>query len=680
MILSRLINKLLGLVIIGFLFIPVLAFAAYCGDGELNEDMGEQCDDGNFMNRDSCSAYCEIEDMDPPTVASISIPDGTTEVSTLTNTLTVVFSEPINPDSLIKDVNVRFEHMAKLLDFDLNLSDDKKTLTITINQELFSEDSHALKIKNINDAAGNRMAEELISVFFTAVAIDYRPPNVVVKPTGGTYNFAQNVKFTSYIGDYTGSDEFDETAKIYYTLNDINLSKNSPVYSSAIPIRAGTTLRYFAVDGVGNKTPVYTERYSFTCPEYKHAKKVVNRYPECEILECDYGFVLKSNICVIRMGEGDPDDYKTNAVTAPLFPSDTPMTISTKPAIFVTREHRGLIARPIIFKDLKRGTVIQFERNTKITDAEGRPFSGYIKHPNNLYMKNFPINFGYSFRSIFEFKAADGRDLQFDPPYKITIPFTDAFDADEKVIIFTYNPDTEKYSEYSRALYDTDLRTKEVTVRSYKTRAFFITQTGKSFNRFVFNDVMTHWAKNYIEELYRKGIVKGRSKGIYAPNENLTRAEFLKIALKAIEAEIEDPDEIEDVPFADVPLYAWYAVYVKKAHELGLINGYDDNTFRPDQFINRAEAIKILFSAFEFDLSNRPTSTSIEIKKRYIDLKGSQWFFPYADFAIQKGIMSGVQDGNNLSIYYFGPGNAITRAEMAKLAIKTIDLAEEMNE
>ena len=41
--------------IIGFLLIPMSVSANYCGDGVLNEN--EECDDGNFINRDSCSAY-----------------------------------------------------------------------------------------------------------------------------------------------------------------------------------------------------------------------------------------------------------------------------------------------------------------------------------------------------------------------------------------------------------------------------------------------------------------------------------------------------------------------------------------------------------------------------------------------------------------------------------------------
>ena len=678
MLSMRWFKKLLVTGLIALFFMPSFASANdYCGDGALNEEY-EECDDGNFVNRDGCSAYCEIEDMEPPTVASVSIPDGATGIDTLTDTLTVVFSEPIDETSLFKDVSVRFEYAAKPLDFEFDLEDDQKTLTIHINQELFSEARHALRLKNIRDVPGNITEEEFISVFDTAASVDQTPPTVVADPPGGTHHFSQNVTLTPYIESYTKSDEFiDTTATIYYTLNDLNLTENSPVYSSPIPIRTGTTLRYFAVDGVGNKTPIFAERYSLVCSEVPNAK-TISRYPECEVLECQRGFNLISNICVARLGDTDPEDYKENAITAPLFGSDTPMTISTKPAIFITLDHRGIIPRPIIFKDLTRGTVIEFERDTKITNTDGKPFTGYIRPPENMYMKDFPINFGYSFKSIFEFKAADGRDLQFDPSYKITIPFTEAFDENESVTVFTYNPDSETYTEYNRALYTTDLDKEEVTITAYKTAIFFVAQSGKNFNRAIFTDVLTHWAKNYIEALYREGIVQGRSKGIYAPNENLTRAEFVKIALKAIGAEVESQDEIEDAPFEDVPLYAWYVSYVKKAKDLGLIKGYDDGTFKPDQLINRAEAVKMLFSAFEFDLDYRPDE-SLASNRRYIDVKSDRWYFPYVDFAIQNGIMEGIQYRDSSTTRLFGPGNPITRGEMAKLAIKTMELAEELN-
>ena len=123
-------------------------------------------------------------------------------------------------------------------------------------------------------------------------------------------------------------------------------------------------------------------------------------------------------------------------------------------------------------------------------------------------------------------------------------------------------------------------------------------------------------------------------------------------------------------------MYSWYAPYVKKAKDLNLIKGYAGNKFKPDQVINRAEAIKILFSAFKFNLNNTHKSTSSTASSQsFIDLRNTDWFFDYANFAIKNGIMSGVQ-GASASVKLFKPGKPITRAEIAKITIKAIELDE----
>ena len=514
--------------------------------------------------------------------------------------------------------------------------------------------------------------------FTTAKVIDTTAPTIVVSPSGGTYNFSQEIKLIPYIDSYTNSDDFiDKTAKIYYTLNDVNLSDKSNIYSSPISITEGTTLRYFAVDSLGNKTPVYTERYRLQCPLYPNSKKVVSSYPICKILECNYGFTSKNNSCVPYFGN-DPEDYKANAVTAPLLGSSTPMYITTRPAIYVTMEHRGTIKRPIIFKDPKRNIVLEFAQNTEITDKDSKPFKGYIKQPDNLYMKDFPINYGYVFKSILAFKADDGGDLNFSPAYKITIPYTASFNYDEDCVVFQYDPKSETYSEYDKTLYINDGIKKEVIINSKKTGTFFIAQKGQSYNKAVFNDITTHWAKNYIEGLYRKGIVKGRSSGVYAPDDKLTRAEFVKIALLAIGVTVDTSAEIDDAPFKDVPLYAWYAPYIKKAKDLKLIAGYGNNIFKPDQTINRAEAIKILLAGFKFDLSTTKTSTTTTTAPpTYNDLRKTEWYFPYIDFAITNIIFTG-NEGYSKPVKLFQPGQPMTRGEMAKLAMKAIELNDEL--
>ena len=673
-------TKLSLVIILSLFLLPCSSFAdPYCGDGIV--DIGEECDDGNFINRDSCSSRCEIEDMDAPTITYFSIKDGATGVSTLTNKLTVHFSEKIDPGTINKNTVV-LKHSGKPLDFDFDFQDNQIRLIIDINQDLFSESTHALSIKNIKDISGNQMTDEYIAVFETAIGIDHTAPNVVSFPPAGEYHVAQSVSVNPYIGEYTKSDEYiDLDSIVYYTLDASDPTENSDVYETPLSIRNNTTLKYFGIDNVNNRSEIKTDIYKFNCAERENAKRI-SPYPLCRVQECEYGFILKSNVCVVRLGGNDIDDYRLNAVTAPLFSSDTPVTISSKPAIHITSEHRGLINRPVIFKDYTTGTIVEFEKNTKITTSDGKAFAGYIKPPYPLYSKSFPINFGYSFKSIFKFgpiiEDGEEADLIFEPSFKITISYSDRYDADEDVAVFIYNPDTEQYREYGANLVTVDKEKKEVTIKSDRNSTFFVAQKGKSYNKSEFRDMNDHWAKNYAEELYRKGIIKGRSKGVYAPDEVLTRAEFTKIALNAIGDDVNPLENVENAPFHDVPLYAWYVPYVKRSKELGLIKGYPDGSFKPDQPILRAEAIKILMNAFNFDVSGYKTSKYAQ--GAFKDILFDQWYYAYANFVIKNNLLDGIRNRAGEIISVFGPGRPIKRGEMAKFAIKAIDFKEAMDE
>jgi cysteine-rich repeat protein len=655
------------------LYTPVFA-ESYCGDNIKNEDFGEECDDGNFINRDGCNTYCKIEDMTPPSVVSASVSEGATDISTMTNEFTVTFSEPVDPET-INETNIQLKRFADVLDIDLLPNGDNTSVTINVNQDLFGESQHSIVINNLKDDVGNKMSNVFVRSFNTGVFIDHTGPNIVIQPKGGDYTIAQSVTLTPYIGQETWSEDFlDEGAAIYYTLDGSYPTAQSTKYTASIPVRENLTLKYLGVDKKGNKSDVKSEVYRFSCGERLNAVKVSD-YPACLIEECNYGYELKNNVCIALLTI-NLDDYKANAATAPLFGSDTPITISTKPSLYITPEHNGIIPRPVIFKDIERGTAVYFQRNTKITTVDGQPFTGYIKPPYTLYSKDFPINFGYTFKSIFKFEPYEEISLNFDPSYEISIPFPASFDGGLPVTVFTYTPEDEQYHVYDTSLVSVDVGNQEIIISANKTDTFFIAQAGENFNKTVFTDTVDHWAHNYIESLYRMGIVKGRDEGIFAPDEYLTRAEFTKIALKSIGEEIDLNEEVKTAPFVDVPLYAWYVPYIKRAKELKLINGYPTGEFKPDQPINKAEAIKILMTAFKFDIASAGERTD-----SYRDILTDQWYFPAVNFAIKNGIADGKRLGSDVVLsYLFAPDANITRAEMAKLAVKTIELNQMLEE
>lgn len=664
-------RKILLFSVLGLTLLGAPGAYGYCGDGVQESGNAEQCDDGNFTLRDGCDSYCRVEDLTPPTLLSVSIPNGSLKVPTNTTTITVTFSEPMDPFSLIND-NVSIEQAANPLKIAAVFEEDARLLLIHIQEPLVSEASHALRIRSLKDQNGNAMNEEFITVFETAIHSDKTPPFIAADPPAGEYSFSQNVTLTAYRSEQEKGPGFkDDNAKIYYTLDDSYPTEESPFYEKPFTIEKNAELRFFGIDGSGNKSRVLTQAYRFACIEQPHSKRM-NPYPSCRVIECERGFLLQNNLCIPKTGM--ETDFQEEAFTAPLFSSSTPILVSSKPALQITAQHKGMIRRPLIFKNTKGGTEVRFEKDTKITEESGRAFEGFLTAPATRFSKDFPVNFGTSFKAILEFAPPDGRKLFFSQPFRVMVPMTDRFDPQKEVSVLVLRPGTREYEKLASAEVSLDPAKKEVLFQAQETSIFFVAQAGENFTRAEFSDMETHWAKNYAEALYRRGIVKGRSKGIYAPDEPLTRAEFIKISLEAIGASVEGEAAVEDAPFPDVPLYAWYVGYIKKAKELGFIAGYPDGSFKPEAPINRAEAIKILMSAFGFDLKE----TDFKGETVHPDLLPSEWYYPSINFAVKNSLLQGLRTPNNTILKDFGPGRPITRGEMAELSIKSLELNEKL--
>lgn len=102
------------------------------------------------------------------------------------------------------------------------------------------------------------------------------------------------------------------------------------------------------------------------------------------------------------------------------------------------------------------------------------------------------------------------------------------------------------------------------------------------------------WARLAIEALYRKGIINGMGESRFAPQEGLTRAQFAKMAVLAVG---ETPQSAGSSRFSDIKTGDWFYGYVEKAAAMGLLKGYPDGTFRPEQALSRQEMLTIAVQA-----------------------------------------------------------------------------------
>lgn len=181
-----------------------------------------------------------------------------------------------------------------------------------------------------------------------------------------------------------------------------------------------------------------------------------------------------------------------------------------------------------------------------------------------------------------------------------------------------------------------------------------------------FNDAYLHWGETYIGRLYDKGVIQGFSETTFGPDYNITRAQLTKITLATFEIPLA---EIDENPFSDVDKDMWYAPYIAKAKELGFLDGYADGTFKPDQYVNRAEAMKIILKAAGVALADEADLlAALGLSTNpFPDVDLGAWYSKYVLYGYKLGIISGYDDGT------FGPGNSMTRAEFTKVAVNTYD-------
>ena len=124
-----------------------------------------------------------------------------------------------------------------------------------------------------------------------------------------------------------------------------------------------------------------------------------------------------------------------------------------------------------------------------------------------------------------------------------------------------------------------------------------------------FSDMPTFESyKTAIEYLTKKGVINGYEDNTFKPANPITRAEFAKMIITALGEKCEDATETK---FDDVEVEFWATKYINKSAELGLVNGYEDDTFRPQNNITYSEVAAVIIRAMG---KENLTKTSNEVK------------------------------------------------------------------
>lgn len=185
-----------------------------------------------------------------------------------------------------------------------------------------------------------------------------------------------------------------------------------------------------------------------------------------------------------------------------------------------------------------------------------------------------------------------------------------------------------------------------------------------------FDDISTHWAKEEIELLASKLIIKGMTKELYAPDQTLTRAEFA--TLLGLNEGMGSAND--DLTFSDVASKTWYAGAVSIAVQAGLIQGYNDGTFRPNKEISRQELAVLMNRALHFVLKNDDTiNVELQLAKYEDGNTVASWAKEDVASLIQNDIFKGLTSSS------IAPKQQATRAEAAFMLKRLLQRVEFIN-
>ncbi|MFE8696441.1 S-layer homology domain-containing protein [Cytobacillus sp. FJAT-53684] len=214
---------------------------------------------------------------------------------------------------------------------------------------------------------------------------------------------------------------------------------------------------------------------------------------------------------------------------------------------------------------------------------------------------------------------------------------------------------------------------KNATVKSLTNSKYTVIE-----NNVTFKDVTSkgkdYWAKEYIETLASKLIVKGKEEGKYVPADHMTRAEFTVLLVRALGL----PAEKYDGNFKDVKGTEWFNANgeIMAAVKHGLIEGMDNGTFAPKEKITRAQAAVMIDRAMKLKYVGYDMK-QLDSKKTAADFKDASKFKAWNKKAIEAVYQADIVSGRDTK--EFDPNGFTKRDEMAKIISEFLTSAKLMN-
>ena len=236
---------------------------------------------------------------------------------------------------------------------------------------------------------------------------------------------------------------------------------------------------------------------------------------------------------------------------------------------------------------------ISFEIDTLSAD-EMKELMGRVESKNKADIS--ALGEVYTFK--LSIVKADGMALQlekFSKPVTIRLSLNEDFRHSLAGIYYIADDGS---LEYAGGTYASDWMTAEVIHFS----KYAILNYDKSFS-----DVnVSYWAHDVIKKMAAKQIIRGVSDTAFAPKQNVTRAEFASIISRAMGITTSNT-----TAFKDVDPTKWYASSIAAAFEAGILTGKSKDTFAPEETLSREEMVVMILNAYQFHTGQKAVANLI---------------------------------------------------------------------
>ncbi|WP_028547968.1 alkaline phosphatase family protein [Paenibacillus sp. UNC451MF] len=206
----------------------------------------------------------------------------------------------------------------------------------------------------------------------------------------------------------------------------------------------------------------------------------------------------------------------------------------------------------------------------------------------------------------------------------------------------------------------------EVVMKRTGNSVYTIASAQKSFK-----DLSQHWAKTDVELLASKQLVQGVSDSRFDPDSRVTRAQFAALLVRALGL-----NEVSSgSKFTDVREGEWFAGSVKAAAKAGLVSGFQDGSYHPEEPITREESAVMISKALR--IAGNLDAAAVKQEQTIHEFKDQSQISLWAQEAVKQSASAGIITGMDDDA--FGPSEYTTRAQAAVMLKRLLQHVQFIN-